>query len=98
VKPTTVAIPPFHPINSVISDEHRAAHNLRVLQRHDPAIRIIHDQIPYVHIRLMKPPGTAPVNPLPDHDPGDEEFWEDEVDGPEGPLFFVERYLWLLYI
>lgn len=73
----------------MISDEHRAAHNLRVLQRHDPKIRVIHDQIPYVCIRLMKPPGASTE---PSTDPDNDEFWEDEVDGPEGPLFFVERY------
>ncbi|KAG8829713.1 hypothetical protein FRC18_009109 [Serendipita sp. 400] len=77
--------PPFHPINSVISDEHRAAHNLRVLQRHDPSIRIIHDQIPYAVIRLMKPRGASQA------DPDDDAYWEHQLDGPEGPLFFVER-------
>lgn len=75
-KTETVVIP-------VISNEHRAAHYLRVFQQHDPVILIIHDQIPYVHIRLMKPPGTAPVNPLLGHNPGEKEFWEDEVDGLE---------------
>ncbi|CCA75057.1 hypothetical protein PIIN_09042 [Serendipita indica DSM 11827] len=76
--------PPFHPINSVISDEHRAAHNLRVLQRHDPAIRVIHDQIPYAVVRLMKPRGAAETE-------DEESYWEHQLDGPEGPLFFVER-------
>jgi hypothetical protein len=80
-KPTPLVPPPFHPINSVISDEHRAAHNLRVLQRHDPAIRVIHDQIPYAVIRLMKPRVGA----------DEDAYWEHQLDGPEGPLFFVER-------
>ncbi|KAG8832767.1 hypothetical protein FRC17_000682 [Serendipita sp. 399] len=77
--------PPFHPINSIISDEHRAAHNLRVLQRHDPSIRVIHDQIPYAVIRLMKPRGASQT------DVEDDAYWEHQLDGPEGPLFFVER-------
>jgi hypothetical protein len=80
-KPAPIEPPPFHPINSVISDEHRAAHNLRVLQRHDPSIRVIHDQVPYAVIRLMKPGAGAE----------EDSFWEHQLDGPEGPMFFVER-------
>jgi hypothetical protein len=82
-KPAPIAPPPFHPIHAVISDEHRAAHNLKVLQRHDPAIKVIHDQIPYAVIRLMKPRVGA----------DEDTYWEHQLDGPEGPLFFVERFV-----
>lgn len=80
--------PPFHPINSVISDERRAAHNLKVLQRHDPSIQAIHDQIPYAVIQLMKPRSGRS---------DEKSYWEHQLAGPEGPLFFVERFVDEIY-
>lgn len=73
---------PHLPVQAHIRHVDRDSHNLRVLQRHDPNIVSILEQIPYAALRLLRPGARANENP---------DYWEKEMDGPEGPLFIVER-------